>query len=238
MNFLRSTLFAIAQAVLTVVFSLLALLTFPLKPYARYRIIFLWNHVMVRLARLICGIRYEVRGLENLPDHPVIVMAKHQSAWETIALPTLFPPMAIVIKKELLMIPFFGWGMRMASPIAIDRKVGKEALKQIVNQGKARIAEGFWVLIFPEGTRVKAGEVGRYGIGGTWLATHTKTPVLPVAHNAGEVWPRNSFIKRPGTVTVSIGPVISSEGKKADALNEEVKHWIESEMKQLPHARR
>ncbi len=236
MNFLRSSLFAIVQSFLTIVFSLLALLTFPVKPFARYRIIFLWNHIVVRLARLICGIRYEIKGLENLPDHPVIVMAKHQSAWETIALPTLFPPMSIVIKKELLMIPFFGWGMRMASPIAIDRKAGKEALKQIVAQGKARIAEGFWVLIFPEGTRVKAGEVGRYGIGGAWLATHTKTPVLPVAHNAGEVWPRNSFLKRPGTVTVSIGPVISSEGKKADALNEEVKHWIESEMKQLPHA--
>lgn len=236
MNFLRSFLFAIVQSFLTIVFSLLALLTFPVKPFARYRIIFLWNHIVVRLARLICGIRYEIKGLENLPDHPVIVMAKHQSAWETIALPTLFPPMSIVIKKELLMIPFFGWGMRMASPIAIDRKAGKEALKQIVAQGKARIAEGFWVLIFPEGTRVKAGETGRYGIGGAWLATHTKTPVLPVAHNAGELWPRNSFLKRPGTVTVSIGPVISSEGKKADALNEEVKHWIESEMKQLPHA--
>lgn len=236
MNLLRSTIFAVIQAFLTIVFSLLALLTFPIKPYARYRIIFLWNHIVVRLARVICGIRYEIKGLENMPDHPVIVMAKHQSAWETIALPTLFPPMSIVIKKELLMIPFFGWGMRMASPIAIDRKAGKEALKQIVAQGKARIAEGFWVLIFPEGTRVKAGEAGRYGIGGAWLATHTKTPVLPVAHNAGEVWPKNSFLKRPGTVTVSIGPVISSEGKKADALNEEVKHWIETEMKQLPHA--
>jgi len=236
MNLLRSTLFAIVQAFLTVVFSLLALLTFPIKPFSRYRIIFLWNHIVVRLARMICGIRYEIKGLENMPDRPVIVMAKHQSAWETIALPTLFPPMSIVIKKELLMIPFFGWGMRMASPIAIDRKAGKEALKQIVAQGKARIAEGFWVLIFPEGTRVKAGEVGRYGIGGAWLATHTNTPVLPVAHNAGEVWPKNSFLKRPGTITVSIGPVISSEGKKADVLNEEVKSWIETEMKQLPHA--
>ncbi len=236
MNLLRSTFFAIVQTFLTIVFSMLALLTFPIKPFSRYRIIFLWNHIVVRMARVICGIRYEIKGLENMPDHPVIVMAKHQSAWETIALPTLFPPMSIVIKKELLMIPFFGWGMRMASPIAIDRKAGKEALKQIVAQGKARIAEGFWVLIFPEGTRVKAGEAGRYGIGGAWLATHTKTPVLPVAHNAGEVWPKNSFLKRPGTVTVSIGPVISSEGKKADALNEEVKHWIETEMKQLPHA--
>jgi 1-acyl-sn-glycerol-3-phosphate acyltransferase len=236
MNFLRSTLFAVVQVLLTVIFSLIALLTFPLKPFSRYRIIFLWNHIVVRAARIICGIRYEIRGLENLPGHPVIVMSKHQSAWETIALPTLFPPMSIVLKQELLWLPFFGWAMRMASPIAIDRKAGKEALRQIVAQGRDRIAEGFWVLIFPEGTRVKAGEAGRYGIGGAWLATHTNTPVLPVAHNAGEVWPRNSFVKRPGTVYVSIGPVIPSEGKKADVLNEEVKTWIETEMKKLPHA--
>jgi len=236
MNFLRSTLFAVVQVLLTVIFSLIALLTFPLKRFSRYRIIFLWNHIVVRAARIICGIRYEIRGLENLPGHPVIVMSKHQSAWETIALPTLFPPMSIVLKQELLWLPFFGWAMRMASPIAIDRKAGKEALRQIVAQGRDRIAEGFWVLIFPEGTRVKAGEAGRYGIGGAWLATHTNTPVLPVAHNAGEVWPRNSFVKRPGTVYVSIGPVIPSEGKKADVLNEEVKSWIETEMKKLPHA--
>lgn len=236
MNFLRSALFAVVQMMLTVIFSLIALLTFPLKPFSRYRIIFFWNHIVVRAARIVCGIRYEIHGLENLPDYPVIVMSKHQSAWETIALPTLFPPMSIVLKRELLWLPFFGWAMRMASPIAIDRKAGKEALRQIVAQGRERIAEGFWVLIFPEGTRVKAGEVGRYGIGGAWLATHTNTPVLPVAHNAGEVWPRNAFTKRPGTVTVSIGPVISSKGKKADALNEEVKNWIETEMKRLPHA--
>jgi 1-acyl-sn-glycerol-3-phosphate acyltransferase len=193
---------------------------------------------VVRAARVICGIHHDIKGLENVPVHPVIVMAKHQSAWETIALPTLLPPMSIVIKRELLWIPFFGWGMRMVSPIAIDRKAGKEALKQIVAQGRARMAQGFWVLIFPEGTRVKSGEAGRYGIGGAWLAAQTRTPVLPVAHNAGEVWPKNSFLKYPGTITLSIGPVISSAGKKADALNEEVKNWIETEMSRLPHARR
>lgn len=238
MIILRSTLFLVVQALLTILFSLIGLLTFPFGPFTRYRIISVWNHIVVRAARLICGIRHELLGLENIPDHPVIVMAKHQSAWETIALPTLLPPMSIVIKRELLNIPFFGWGMRMVSPIAINRQAGKESLKQIVAQGKARMQQGFWVLIFPEGTRVKAGEVGRYGIGGAWLATHTKTPVLPVAHNAGEVWPRNSFFKRPGTVTVSIGPMISSEGKKADVLNEEVRNWIETEMSRLPKAER
>lgn len=238
MILLRSALFALVQSLATIVFSLIALLTFPFGPFTRYRIITLWNRFVLGAARGILGIRYEIRGQENLPDRPVIVMAKHQSAWETIALPALLPPQAVVLKKELLSIPFFGWGLALTSPIAIDRKAGKEALKQIVAQGKHRIEQGFWVTIFPEGTRVKPGETGRYGIGGAWLATHTGTPVLPLAHNAGEVWPRHSFIKHPGTVTVSIGPVISSQGKKADALNEEVKAWIESEMKQLPHARK
>lgn len=238
MILLRSTLFALVQSLATIFFSFVALLTFPFSPFTRYRIITLWNRLVVSAARAICGIRFEIKGSENLPTHPVILMAKHQSAWETIALPILFPPQSIVLKKELLSIPFFGWGLAMTSPIAIDRKAGKEALKQIVVQGSARIKQGFWVMIFPEGTRVKPGEAGRYGIGGAWLATHTSTPVLPVAHNAGEVWPKHSFIKHPGTITLSIGPVISSQGKKADALNEEVKAWIESEMKQLPHARK
>ncbi len=238
MIFLRSTLFALLQGLATVVFSFVALLSFPFGPFARYRIVTLWNRLIVHAARVILGIRYEIRGRENLPDHPVVVMAKHQSAWETIALPMLLPPQALVLKKELLAIPFFGWGLAMLSPIAIDRKAGKEALRQIVAQGAARIRQGFWVMIYPEGTRVKPGEVGRYGIGGAWLAVHTNTPVLPVAHNAGEVWPRHAFLKYPGTITVSFGPVISSQGKKADALNEEVKAWIESEMKRLPHARK
>ncbi len=236
MILLRSSLFAILQAFSTIVFSLIALLTFPFGAFTRYRIITLWNRLLVWAARVICGIRYEVKGMENVPDFPVIVMSKHQSAWETIALPIFLPPQATVIKKELLAIPFFGWGFRMLSPIAIDRGAGKKALRQIVEQGSDRIKQGFWVLIFPEGTRVRPGETGRYGIGGAWLATHTDISVLPVAHNAGEIWPRHSFIKRPGRITVSIGPVISSQGKKADALNEEVKAWIESEMKQLPHA--
>lgn len=236
MILLRSTLFALLQLVASIAVSLLGVLVYPFGAFARYRFITLWNRFIVAAARSVCGIRYEIRGLENLPDHPVVVMAKHQSAWETIALPILLPPQALVLKKELLLIPFFGWGLAMLSPIAINRKAGKEALKQIVSQGAARLNNGFCVLIFPEGTRVSPGEVGRYGIGGAWLAAQTKTPVLPVAHNAGEVWPKNSFLKFPGTITVSIGPVISSQGKKADALNEEVKAWIESEMKRLPHA--
>jgi 1-acyl-sn-glycerol-3-phosphate acyltransferase len=233
---LRSIVFALLQALLTVVFSVVAMLSFPFSPMTRYRIISQWNRLVVWLAEVVCGIRYEIRGLENLPATPVIVMAKHQSAWETLALPIVLPPQAIVIKRELLSIPFFGWGFRMLSPIAIDRKAGKEALRQIVAQGKDRLNQGFWVLIFPEGTRMKPGEAGRYGIGGAWLATHTQTPVLPIALNAGEVWPKNALLKRPGKITLSIGPVIASSGLKADELNQKVRDWIESEMNRLPHA--
>lgn len=232
----RSTLFLLLQTLLTVVFSFLALFTFPFNALTRYRLITLWNRLVLWLAERICGIRYVVRGLENIPTTPVVVMAKHQSAWETIALPVILPPMSIVLKRELLWIPFFGWGLALISPVSIDRSSGKAALKRIVEQGKKRLGQGFWVLIFPEGTRVKAGETGRYGIGGAWLATKTGTPVLPIAHNAGEIWPKQAFLKRPGVITVSIGPVLSSEGKKADVLNEEVKHWIETEMPRLPHA--
>lgn len=230
---LRSTLFEILRAIATVVFSCIALLTFPFSPLTRYRVITLWNRLVIWLARVICGVEYRVLGLENLPKQPAIVMAKHQSAWETIALPILLPPQAIVIKRELLRVPFFGWGFAMLSPIAIDRGAGKDALRQITERGRHRIAQGFWVLIFPEGTRVAPGTKGRYGIGGAWLATHTNTPVLPIAHNAGEVWPRHAFLKRPGVVTVSIGPVIESAGLKAGELNEKVEAWIEGEMEKI-----
>lgn len=227
---LRSALFELLRALATVVFSVVALLTFPFSALTRYRIITVWNRVVVWLARVICGIEYRVLGRENLPGTPAIVMAKHQSAWETIALPILLPPLAIVIKRELLRVPFFGWGFAMLSPIAIDRGAGKEALRQITERGRERIAQGFWVLIFPEGTRVAPGERGRYGIGGAWLATHAGVPVVPIAHNAGELWRRHAFLKRPGTITVSIGPVIEPAGLKAGELNEKVEAWIEGEM--------
>jgi 1-acyl-sn-glycerol-3-phosphate acyltransferase len=165
-----------------------------------------------------------------------VVLAKHQSAWETVAFLFLFPPVSAVIKQELLNVPFFGWAFRMLSPIAIDRSAGREALKQIVTKGKAKLEQGFWVLVFPEGTRVAPGEKGRYGIGGAWLAAETGAPIVPVAHNAGEVWPKNAFVKRPGTITVSIGPAIETAGKSAAELTRAVEAWIETEMTRLPPA--
>lgn len=236
MNLFRSMLFALLQTVLTIFFSVLALFTFPLSAHARYRIITRYNHALIWLAQAVLGIRYVVEGREHLPATPAIILAKHQSAWETVAFLCLFPPVSPVIKQELLKVPFFGWGFRLLNPIAIDRSAGREALKQIVAQGREKLAAGFWVLVFPEGTRVAPGEKGKYGIGGGWLAAETGTPVVPVAHNAGEVWPKNAFIKRPGMVTVRIGPVIDSSGKSAAELTRAVEAWIETEMTRLPPA--
>ena len=142
----------------------------------------------------------------------------------------IFPPQVWVLKRELLFIPFFGWGLAMASPIAINRAAGREALKQLAAKGKERLKQGFFVVIFPEGTRVAPGTTGKYHIGGAWLAAQTKTPVVPVAHNAGEYWSKNSFLKRPGTITLSIGKPIDANGLKADELNQRVEAWIEKEM--------
>jgi 1-acyl-sn-glycerol-3-phosphate acyltransferase len=235
-NLIRSVIFFVLQTMLTIVFSVVALFSFPFSAHARYRLITGYNHTVIWLARWVIGIRYVVKGTENLPSQPAIILAKHQSAWETVAFLFLFPPVSPVIKQELLNVPFFGWAFRLLSPIAIDRGAGREALKQIVSQGKEKLAQGFWVLVFPEGTRIAPGEKGRYGIGGGWLAAETGTPIVPVAHNAGEVWPKNAFIKRPGTVTVSIGPVINSSGKSAAELTRAAEAWIETEMTRLPSA--
>ena len=236
MNLIRSVFFAVLQTVLTIFFSLIALLSFPFSVHTRYHLITGYNHTVIWLARWLLGIRYVVQGAENLPAQPAVILAKHQSAWETVAFLCLFPPISPVIKQELLNVPFFGWAFRMLSPIAIDRSAGREALKQIARKGKEKLAQGFWVLVFPEGTRVAPGEKGRYGIGGSWLAAETGTPIVPVAHNAGELWPKNAFIKRPGTVTISIGPVIDATGKSAAELTRAVETWIEDEMTRLPPA--
>lgn len=236
MNLVRSVIFAVLQTLLTVVFSVVALFSFPFSAPLRYRLITGYNHAVIWLARWVLGIRYVMQGTENLPKQPAIILAKHQSAWETVAFLFLFPPVSPVIKQELLKVPFFGWAFRMLSPIAIDRGSGRDALKQIVAQGREKLAQGFWVLVFPEGTRVAPGEKGRYGIGGSWLAAATGAPIVPVAHNAGEVWPKNAFIKRPGTITVRIGTAIDPAGKSAAELTRTVEAWIETEMTRLPPA--
>jgi len=230
---LRSLLFALFQAVITFVFAIVALLCLPLPARARYRIITTWSRLMVAGAESICGIRYRVLGAENVPQLPFIVLSKHQSAWETLAFQIIFPPPVWVVKRELLWIPFFGWGLALLSPIAIDRGAGSRALNQLLEQGRERLARRYCIVIFPEGTRVAPGRRGRYQAGGAWLAVRTGTPVLPVAHNAGELWPRDAFIKRPGLVTVSIGAPIDAGQLTPAELNGKVEDWIENEVRRI-----
>ena len=232
---IRSLIFLILQFVITPVFAMLALLTFPLSRLTRYRIISQWAKLMLHLLRLVCGIHYKVRGIENLPKEPCVVLCKHQSAWETLALQKVFPPQVWVLKRELLWIPFFGWALALTSPIAIKRSDGKGAMRQLLKQGKERLAQGFCVVIFPEGTRIPFGKRGKYKIGGAMLAESSGVPVIPVAHNAGRLWGRNSFSKHPGLIIMSIGEAIETEGLKAEEINSRVETWIENEIQQLPH---
>lgn len=230
MLLLRSCLFFLGQVITAPIFTLIAFLALPLNPVTRNVLISGWARSMIWWLRITCNIRHEVTGLENLPDSPSIILSKHQSAWETLAFQAIFPTQMYVLKRELLWIPIFGWGLAMSSPIAIDRSAGREALKKLVANGAARLKSGLWVVIFPEGTRIAPGEKGKYQIGGAWLATHTKTQVVPVAHNAGRYWAKNSFIKKPGIIQIHIGKPIQSAGLKADALSHHVEAWIESEM--------
>ena len=192
-----------------------------------------WAYSALTWLKLTCNLSFVVRGRENIPNHPSIVLCKHQSAWETIALQTIFPPQIWVMKRELLLIPFMGWAWIALSAIPINRSAGREALKQLVSHGKDRLTRGLWVVIFPEGTRIAPGKRGKYHIGGAWLASHTKTTVVPVAHNAGLFWRKNAFIKQPGTIQVSIGKPIETANLKPDEINKLVETWIENEMTQL-----
>lgn len=236
MLILRSSLFLLLQLLITPPYAFFAVLTAPLPRLVRYRLITGWSRLMVWLLGVICGLHYRVEGRENLPAAPYVILSKHQSAWETLAFAAIFPPVSFVLKKELLRIPFFGWGLALTSPIAIDRSAGREALKQLLAQGAARVEQGFCVVVFPEGTRVKPGETGKYNIGGAWLASHTRLPVVPVAHNAGRFWGKNGFLKRPGIITVSIGQPIASNTLKPGELNQQVESWIEAEMGRIDQA--
>jgi 1-acyl-sn-glycerol-3-phosphate acyltransferase len=230
MIFLRSLAFLIAQILVTPPYSIVALATFPLPRLARYRVISGWSHAMVWLAKHILGIDYRVLGRENLPKNPAVILSKHQSTWETLAFQVIFPPQVLVLKRELLWIPFFGWGLALTSPIAIDRSSGVQALKRMAELGRERLAQGFWIAIFPEGTRVQPGRKGKYHPGGAWLAVHCGAPVVPVAHNAGLLWGRKAFLKRPGTVTVEIGAPIDVRAHTPESLNAAVEEWIEGRM--------
>ena len=234
----RTVVFYLLLATSACIWGTLSVLIGPFLPFAqRARFITqAWCRLAVWLCKWVAGIDYREQGAEHIPQQPCVILAKHQSTWETFFLSCYFQPLSQVLKRELLYIPFFGWAMAMLKPIAIDRSNPKAALKQLAKQGDERIKQGAWVLIFPEGTRIPPGQIGKFSRGGAALAVNAGLPVLPIAHNAGEFWNHNAFIKRPGEIVVSIGPVITVKGEKAEAVNERAEAWIEAEMRRLfPH---
>jgi len=233
MSALRSLAFLLFQTLVTPFYAAVMLLLFWIPRIPMYRIAASWCSSTLWAARWICGIRYRMIGAENIPSTPHIVLSKHSSTWETLALTQFFPPLAYVAKKELLSIPFFGWGFALASPITIDRSAGTDAMQQIASQGRERFSQGFWIVFYPEGTRIRAGQRGKYKTGGARLAIELDAPVLPIAHNAGYLWPKGLFGKRSGTLTVSIGKPIAASGKDPQTLMAEVEDWIEAEVARL-----
>ncbi len=233
MLYLRSAIFFVIMASSAVLFAPLALLTFPFPFKTRYRFISQWARFNIACLRIVCNLRHEVEGLEHLPKETAIVFAKHQSAWETLALQTFLPPQTWVLKRELLWVPFFGWGLAMLEPVAIDRGSGRKALKQLVEQGIERLESGHWIIIFPEGTRMPMGKRRRFGFGAAKLAEKSGHVVVPIAHDAGRYWPRRGFLKYPGVIKVRIGPPIETRGRKAAEINEEAERWIADAMTEI-----
>lgn len=232
----RSLIYFLLLVLSVIAFSLpLAIIGWAMPFRRRSQIANAWGMTNLKLLSWICRLDYEIQGWENLPEKGFIVMAKHQSSWETIALRGLLPPeQAWVLKQELMRIPFFGWALAAVQSIAIDRKSGRNAVRQIIRQGKTMLDKGRVIVVFPEGTRVAPGEKGRYGVGGAMLAEHSGYPVVPIAHNAGVFWRRRGVRKYPGTIQVVIGPAIKTIGLKAAEINRLVESWIETTVESLP----
>ncbi len=235
---IRTFLFYLLLSASAFFWGILSVLIGPFLPFrARYRfIVQAWCRMAVWLARVMVGIRYEIKGLENIPERPCVILAKHQSTWETFFLSGYFEPLSQVLKRELLFVPFFGWAMALLRPIAIDRSNPKAALKQLAKQGHERLEQGAWVLVFPEGTRVPAGQIGKFSRGGAALAVNANLPVLPIAHNAGEFWPKEGWSKRPGIIQVVIGPALYAEstGPRAIAeLNDRAFAWVAQTQREI-----
>jgi 1-acyl-sn-glycerol-3-phosphate acyltransferase len=231
MTTLRSVIFLVGAIAITVPFGFFVPLGLLFGRRGPFAVAQTYARVMLTWIEWSLGITCEVRGWEHIPSSPAVVMSKHQSAWETLLLEGRLPYQCWIVKKELLWLPFVGWSLMAIRCIAIDRSSGHTARDQILEQGSERLKEGFWVTIFPEGTRIAPGKRGRYGIGGALLATRTGTPILPIAHNAGEYWGRYAFKKRAGVVKVVIGPPIATEGRDVISVNSEVENWIEGQMR-------
>ncbi|TVP89846.1 MAG: 1-acyl-sn-glycerol-3-phosphate acyltransferase [Thioalkalivibrio sp.] len=231
---LRALAFWLGFAGSAVFFGLLAPLVLPFGWHGRYRVLSQWTRFSVWWLGVTCGLRHRVQGAGHLQQpQAAIVMCKHQSAWETIALQQILPPQVWVLKRELMWIPFFGWAIGMVDPVPVDRKAGRRALEKLVEAGMDRLGRGLWVVVFPEGTRVPPGERGRYRIGGAVLAARSGYPVIPVAHNSGSFWPRNRLVKHPGVIDVVVGTPIQTRGRKPEEILAEAEHWIETEVARL-----
>jgi len=234
-NGVRSAMFILWMALTVVPYALLVLLvSIFLHGDRLYWFTMVWLRMSIWGARVICGVRARLHGMENLPDSKVILCPKHQSTWETFAFPCLMPrPLCYVFKRELLYIPFFGWAMARLDMIHIDRSKRAEAWNKVAEQGRRFMASGHWIIMFPEGTRTPRGSQGTYKSGATRLAVATDTPVVPIAVTSGRCWPRKSLTLRPGVIDVSVGKPIPSTGRNADELMREVERWIETEMRRL-----
>jgi 1-acyl-sn-glycerol-3-phosphate acyltransferase len=232
-QWIGSVLFTLFLFVSVPLYAPLVLLTAPLPPRVTYRSVVAWCNAQLWMLERLCGLRYIVEGREHLPLESSVVLMKHSSAWETIAQLRLFPRQTWVLKRELMWAPFFGWALMLLKPIAIDRRGGRVAVEQVVAQGRQRLAEGLWVVIFPEGTRVPHGQTGRFGLSGALLATAVGKPIVPVAHDAGRYWPRRGWLKRGGTIRVRIGPPIETADRDPREVTAEVRAWIEKAVLEL-----
>lgn len=230
MQLIRSVLFTTCLFIGTLLYAVIVLALCWLPGKRLYGVARSWALVQMWLLRVLCGLTHTVEGRENIVAGAHISMWKHSSAWETIAQAAIFPPQSWVLKRELMWIPLVGWAVRCLKPIAINRKAGASAVNQVVEQGKQRLAEGLWILIFPEGTRVAAGETRKYGVSGALLASRAGCKIVPVAHSAGYFWPRRGWVKRPGVIQVAIGPPIDAAGRDPRELNDEVRAWIEAKL--------
>jgi 1-acyl-sn-glycerol-3-phosphate acyltransferase len=232
--YFRSVIFSIGYNLTSAIIGLIGVIIWPIMPYSwRWRIVTCWNRFVMFWLRVCCNLRYEIVGHKHTDRFPCVVMAKHQSTWETMFLQFYFGPVSTILKKELFRIPFFGWGLASLRPIAIDRSSPVQALKEIKRIGMLRLQQGNNLLIFPEGTRTPVGEIGNYARSGADIAITAKVPVIAVAHNAGIYWPHKKFIKYPGTIKVVISEPFDTEGKDRKELTEEIKNWIEGEIAKM-----
>lgn len=233
MMYIRSFIFSVGMILATVIHATLSLFTYPFPLRWRYRFITLWSRFIVFWLRLCCGIRYKIQNQEVLQPllaqkKGVVVLSKHQSTWETLAFQVIFPPQTWVLKRELLQVPFFGWALSLLDPIAINRKARLSAIDQLISEGKKRLDQGRWVIVFPEGTRMARGQTNRFAKGGAALAKQCDCWVLPVAHNSGTFWPRRGFLKHSGTIQIVLGQPIDPKHYDVQQINQIAKEWIDA----------